>query len=500
VLAPSAAAELLQKRSGRTDPDGAGRLAEELGFLPLALDHAGAYCALDRLISFDVYRQKFHSRLAYVPPGAPYPISVAKSFDLAIEKAVATCSAAERLLGVCAYLAPERIPVDVISQVIREEGERAKALMALSGVSLIGFSDADEGLPTVSIHRLVQAAMRTRHYLRKQTDTEVQLAVTCLVAAMKTPKPISDETLDSTDKAYWYQLWALLPYTRLLPARKLGSTKPLHLYAKATVEFSDKLLPHAGLPPSVEYRELLADVLCAAGNFREAEQEYRRALQIAEGVLGHDHPKVASMLLNHGLRCVGRKNSEADRLFREALAIAERTLGTESPLAIHCRQINYYLSTRGRMRGFPKGMFMLLFWPLPANQADEDLAVGIAQYGVGAASLGLLYDLLLSWKEGTGVAFANLGAHLSLSAQIGLSISLSFFGAYLIFRLWRKRMSVGIAWASLIYFFVICDLGYLLIVGLYTVPLFLVVGVFLTKFMVDVVIAAYSLRRHLVPH
>jgi hypothetical protein len=135
VLAPDRAADFLQKRARRSDPTGAARLAKALGYLPLALDHAGAYCALDASMSFDAYREKIDRRIARRPKGALYPDSVAKTFDLAIDKAAAETKAAETLLGFFAYLAPERIPLDLVSDEIVGEEDRSEALIALAGVA-----------------------------------------------------------------------------------------------------------------------------------------------------------------------------------------------------------------------------------------------------------------------------------------------------------------------------------------------------------------------------
>jgi hypothetical protein len=76
LFGKESAAEFLQKRAGRIDPAGAGRLAAALGHLPLALDHAGAYCRLTGS-SFDAYREKTDTRIARAPTGAAYPASVA---------------------------------------------------------------------------------------------------------------------------------------------------------------------------------------------------------------------------------------------------------------------------------------------------------------------------------------------------------------------------------------------------------------------------------------
>jgi hypothetical protein len=129
LFGKESAAEFLQKRAGRNDPAGAGRLAAALGHLPLALDHAGAYCRLTGS-SFDAYREKIDTRIARAPTGAAYPASVAATFALAIEQIVATHPQAETLLGCCAFLASERIPLDLVADAVADEDERAEALMA----------------------------------------------------------------------------------------------------------------------------------------------------------------------------------------------------------------------------------------------------------------------------------------------------------------------------------------------------------------------------------
>ncbi len=136
VLTEEAAAQFLQSRAGQLDQDGAGRLAKALGCLPLALDHAGAYCRLvGKSLSFDDYRLKIDARITKPPRG--YPESVARTFSAAIEKAAAEQVCAETLLGIFAFLAPEHIPLDLITDGMFEVDDRAEALAILSSVSLI---------------------------------------------------------------------------------------------------------------------------------------------------------------------------------------------------------------------------------------------------------------------------------------------------------------------------------------------------------------------------
>ena len=111
VLPIAEAVAFLMDRAGRSDEAGARTLAEALGRLPLALDHAAATCKRTQM-SFAAYAAKASSLIAAAPRGAPYPRSVAATFDLAIDDAVAQCPTAEDLIAFLAFCAPERIPLD----------------------------------------------------------------------------------------------------------------------------------------------------------------------------------------------------------------------------------------------------------------------------------------------------------------------------------------------------------------------------------------------------
>jgi hypothetical protein len=129
VLPLEEAVALLRSRTGRGYA-GAQTLAEVLGRLPLALDHAAAYCKRTQMRFVD-YATKASSLIGAVPRGAGYPRSVAATFDLAITEAVAQCPAAEPLMAYLAQCAPERIPMTLVEGAVEEEAECMKALLAL---------------------------------------------------------------------------------------------------------------------------------------------------------------------------------------------------------------------------------------------------------------------------------------------------------------------------------------------------------------------------------
>src|SRR5262245_11125394 len=161
VLSPGDAVALLESRTARSDAVGAKMLAEALGRLPLALDHAAAYCKRTQM-RFADYATKASNLIDAAPRGAGYPRSVAATFDLAITEAVTQCQVAEALMRYLAQCAPERIPMALVEGAVENEVERMEALAALVEVSLVRHDPFEDGTPAVTVHRLVQAVARAR--------------------------------------------------------------------------------------------------------------------------------------------------------------------------------------------------------------------------------------------------------------------------------------------------------------------------------------------------
>jgi hypothetical protein len=154
VLPLQEAVALVQGRAGRSDPAGAKVLAEALGRLPLALDHAAAYCKRTQM-QFDDFAKKASSLIDAAPRGTGYPTSVAATFDLAITAAVAQCEAAETLMAYLAQCAPERIPMTLVGGAVEDETDRTNALAALAEVSLLKHDPFEDGTQAISVHRVV---------------------------------------------------------------------------------------------------------------------------------------------------------------------------------------------------------------------------------------------------------------------------------------------------------------------------------------------------------
>lgn len=364
ALAPEAATAFLQKRAGRTDAAGAAALADALGRLPLALDHAGAYCRLTAT-SFKAYRDKIDLRISRAPKGASYPSSVAATFGLAIEKAAAECSAAERLLGMLAYLAPEHVPITLIGDDLLNEDERAEALLALSAVSLVELSEGDDAGPSLSVHRLVQAAMRARSAEHGETERD---ALTAMVARVAGEFPTrAYEAIE-----HWPRCEKLLPHALTVVDHAKSAQLAIPELPALCIWVGEFLHGRGSLTPAADlFRDAarigeaalggddplianainnLANALSDAGEAHETEALYRKALDMQERTLGHEHRSTVRTLTNLALFLGGcGRADEAEALLREAIRIGESTIGrTHADIAARLNNLALVLRTQAR--------------------------------------------------------------------------------------------------------------------------------------------------------
>jgi TIR domain/NB-ARC domain len=180
VLPLEEAIALLESRTGRSDAAGARTLAEALGSLPLALDHAAAYCKRTQM-RFADYATKASSLIDAAPRGAGYPRSVAATLDLAIKQASAQCPAAGMLITFLAQCAPERIPLSLVEGAIQDSAQRQQAIFALAETSLLNFDPFEDGTSAVILHRLVRAVAQSRSEGRGREEVLLRLAAQLMV-------------------------------------------------------------------------------------------------------------------------------------------------------------------------------------------------------------------------------------------------------------------------------------------------------------------------------
>jgi tetratricopeptide (TPR) repeat protein len=332
----------------------AGEISKELGGLPLALDQAGAYleetgCSLSQYLQF--YRTRravLLQRRGRLMTDHPEP--VATTWSLSFEQVEQQSPAAADLLRLCAFLHPDAIPEEIItngaaylgphlSPVAEDPLVLDEAMTALGAYSLIRRDVRDSML---SIHQLVQAVLRDSMNETVQDDW-TQRVVRAVYAAF----PVVDFTT-------WSQCERCLPHAlvcaelieqrnlTLSEAASLLSTAGEYLHARARYSEAEPLLERvlaiceqqlgAKHPGTVGSLNNLAALYYSQGKYKQAEPLYERALTICEQQLGAEHPDIASSL--NGIAAIyysQRKFEQAEPFVQRALAIQEQQLGVEHP-------------------------------------------------------------------------------------------------------------------------------------------------------------------------
>jgi tetratricopeptide (TPR) repeat protein len=295
------------------DRQTAMQIVQELGGLPLALDQAGAYLEATGM-SLSQYRQVYQrhrrtllrERRARVPD---HPEPVTTTWSLSFKQVEEHNQASAGLLRFCAYLAPDAIPENIITEGAPHLGPRlasvatdplklGQAIEALRAYSLV---QRDPQTQTLSVHRLVQAVVRDSMTAKAQTQWKQRV-----VRAVNASCP------NVEDVAQWDACERWLPHAQM---------------CAIWIEQEDMTLPEAArlLNEAGYYLHLQA-------RYEQAKPLYQSALTIRERALGSEHPDTATTL--HHLAWLYRDQDQGERaelLYQRALAVRERALGSEHP-------------------------------------------------------------------------------------------------------------------------------------------------------------------------
>jgi tetratricopeptide (TPR) repeat protein len=369
VWPPAVGAEFLIARTGRgSERSEAEKLSETLGGLPLAHEQAGAYCdALN--VGFAKYRERFIAAPVehmddeeFTPQEHNNRTTTAKSFHLAIEQASEKHKAVEPLIVYAALLAPEPIPLFLLTEAREKfgeplaslsEAELDKAIGALMSFALVDREDIpDERDPeisfdTIRLHRLVREVAA-----RRREGEDLVAARRALLEAVRAVYPVGvyynpkswprarrldalalalvggdAEPPQGAEGAAGYLLDRLASY-RQGELADYAQARPLFEHALAIRE---KTLGPEHVDTAASLNNL-AVLLMAQGNLAGARPLYERLLTIAEKVLGPEHPNTATSLNNlAGLLRAQGDLADARLLFERSLAIDENALGPEHP-------------------------------------------------------------------------------------------------------------------------------------------------------------------------
>jgi Tetratricopeptide repeat/NB-ARC domain len=363
------AVAFLLRRSHSNDHSSAGHLAEELGELPLALEQAVAYLE-QTAVSLDEYLTLYrHNREALLDKGGSitYGGTIDATFRLAYQQVAKPSKAAAELLTLCAFLAPEQIPHNLLRKapdrlpeglagVVEDDGRYTETVGILRGYSLV---ERDQiGL---RVHRLVQAVTR-QQLLHPDRAEWAGRAVKVVQASWP---------VQSRLPAAWPSCEVLLPHAMAAIEHAQGHDKRdaavgrllyeigLYLGGRGELQGGKQCLEGAlGIyeavfgpnhPKTLTIRHEFARSAGETGDAHQALQLYREVLAARERTLTPDHPDLLSTR-HEVARLTGEMGDahQALQLFREVLAAREQTLGPNHPNTLATRHnVAYYTGETG---------------------------------------------------------------------------------------------------------------------------------------------------------
>jgi tetratricopeptide (TPR) repeat protein len=316
----------LRERRGEADDRAADRVAEALGDLPLALEQAAAYCEQTGITLTDYadLLERYGAELWREPRDLER--TVAAVWELSFSKVEAESPAGAALLQLCAFFAPDNIPLNAIC------ASAARLPEPLRGVAihpvefnravraLLRYSLAHRNGEVLSIHRLVQAVTRDRLPAKEQ-EREAERAAILMSHALP--------GLRGADA-----------YDRLLPHALAAAA---HAEERGVaLEVVARLFHDAAIYRYLRFFD------CDA-----ARAALQRALEIVEKEFGPDHTTVAIGLNNLGivLKDLGNLDGALDGLQR-ALEIVEKEFGPDhTTVAIGLNNLGIVLRNRGDLDG-----------------------------------------------------------------------------------------------------------------------------------------------------
>ena len=366
VLSPGEAREFLLRRTSK-DPlaksPEADALAQELGYLPLALEQAGAYIK-ETGAGFKTYLDGFKKQgLRLLEKKGPVlgnereqqKRTVATAWALNFADIENNSPASADLLRLSAFMAPDSIPLELLERggqqltepLAKRLAEAAEDSLVLDELlkPLLRYSliRRNEEKRTYSIHPLVQEVVRDG-LSKEEQKAWAERAVRVVNAIF--PDPMKFANWPACDRLLPHALacagfinsWGLefaeaahlltITGDYLMGRAGYAQADPIYRWA---LSINEKSMGREHPDTSLSLNNL-AELYRVQGRFAEAEPLQRRALAIRENNLGPEHPVTAESLNNLGLLLkIQGRYKEAEPLYQRALAIREQAPDCKLP-------------------------------------------------------------------------------------------------------------------------------------------------------------------------
>ncbi|MEE1742159.1 FxSxx-COOH system tetratricopeptide repeat protein [Streptomyces sp. BE147] len=355
---------LLQRRARGMSADDADRLAAALGDLPLAVEQAGAWHAATGMPVneyLDLLEQR-RPEILELDPSPDYPLPVAAVWDISLGRLSQDNPAARQLLEICACMAPEPIPLNMLrggrnveitpelDPVLRDPLLLARATRDLSKLSLVRL---DHKSGTLQMHRLMQNVIVAR--LDEEERAKMTRAAHLLLTTAKPGAPASPDqwpayqailphviasgAVESSDAWVRDLVYDMVFFLYYWGAHESGAAQARLAWTAWRAQSGDEDL-HV-----IRVTKLLGFYLRLLGRSEEAAAHNERALAISRGAQIPDEELIDSMWQMAGaLRQRGEFQAACD-LDEEAFTRASDLFGPEDPATLSAAH-DYCVSLR----------------------------------------------------------------------------------------------------------------------------------------------------------
>jgi tetratricopeptide (TPR) repeat protein len=436
VLARDESIAFLRKRTGADDQAALDALAELLGDLPLALEEAAAYLEETR-VGLGEYLELVRDRARELfgldqPPTDEHGDQrrVGTVWSLSLDRVHREAPAAEALLSLWAFLAPDHIPRGLPReqpQLFPEELAQAVSdpLAYNRTLAVIGrYSLATGSSTAVAVHRLVQAVIQARlgeegerrwaevamsllreSYPYKSWEVATWLACQRLLPHVLAVAGHAERLGVAGEEAGW-----LLDRASIYLHRR-GQYRQARPIAERALAVTEEALGQDD--PEVAWRcANLGMVLQNLGELDGARAQAERAVAVGERALGPDHPNVATWRNNLGDVLQDLGDLEAARAqYEQALAISEAALGPDHPnVATRRSNLGNVLRELGDLAGARGQVERALVISETALSADHlDVAFWRGSLGLVLQDLGDLEGARVQLERALEIGEAALG-------------------------------------------------------------------------------------------
>jgi tetratricopeptide (TPR) repeat protein len=365
-MTPEEGALFLLRRANIIEPDAqldrvseadrtqALAISELLGGLPLALDQAGAYIEETASSLSDYMTLYSTQRTALLRERGTFaidhPESVATTWSLSFAKLKTLNPATVELLRFLAFLHPDAIPEEIITEGASELGVILEPIasnpFSLNAVirELLRYSliRRNPSVKTLSMHHLLQVI------LKDEMDEAMQRlwAERAVRAVNRVFSHVEFATWERCQRSLAHaQACAILidQWQLAFPeATRLVHHTGYYLYERGEYTDAEPFLQQALTiqerildPQHPDIATTLHDLALlhrAQGKYAQAEPLYLHAIELQKQVLGPSHSSVVTSLNDlAGLYRAQGKFVEADQLYQQALSLREQALGSEHP-------------------------------------------------------------------------------------------------------------------------------------------------------------------------